>query len=57
MACHRHEGADILRAEGRTTDMDIIERNEFVLMRRDNLDGVLDFRLPTEFAAKWYEPG
>ena len=37
--------------------MDIIARNLFVLMQRDNLSGIQDRSLSARFAFKWYEPG
>ncbi len=37
--------------------MDVTQRNVFVLMERDNLDGIHGYPLPDGFAANWYEPG
>lgn len=37
--------------------MDITQRNLFVLMERDHLEGVDDHPLPDGYTARWYEPG
>jgi GNAT superfamily N-acetyltransferase len=37
--------------------MNIIQRNLSIHMERECLDGIVEFPLPTEYSARWYEPG
>jgi GNAT superfamily N-acetyltransferase len=45
------------QTNNRANAVDIIERNVFIQMERDNLRGIPDYPLPPGYCFHWYEPG